>query len=120
MHRWIARFLLLVAFAGNLAPLALAATAAPPHACCVRKAVHPCHNSLAAETGQLVIRASDCCNHNCGRAVIPVRWARAQPPVATSFAQDVEAYLRQLSPASPNTELCRFQSTRAPPHFSIA
>ena len=119
--RLIAKFLLLVALVGNLGPLVLAATAAP-HACCIRKAVHHCHDSLASqsETGQLAIREASNCNHDCCRAVTTARWAHAQRSIAASLVQNVEAYLGQPNPASSTTELSRFQSTRAPPHFSIA
>ena len=115
MHRVIATFLLLVALAGNLAPLALAATAAQAHACCVRKAAHHCHDSAVSETGQLAIRDATACNHDCCRAVTTPRWAHAQRQVSTSCAQNVETYLSQSSLLSPSAEVCRFQSTRAPP-----
>jgi hypothetical protein len=120
MHRWIARFLLLVALLGPFGPLARAATTAPPHACCVRKALHHCHDSVALETEQLVIRGAACCNHECCCAVTSARWAHARSSAATSFAQNVEAYLDRSTPASPNTEFSTFQSARAPPYFSIA
>jgi hypothetical protein len=114
--RLIAKFLLLAALVGNLAPLALAATAAP-HTCCIRKAVHHCHDSLASqsETGRLVIREASNCNHDCCRAVTTARWAQAQPSAAASFVQNIEAYLGQYNPVSPSTEPTSFQSTRAPP-----
>jgi len=114
MHRLIARFLLLVALVGNFAPLALAATAAP-HACCVRKAAHRCHDSLAAQAGQLVIHDAACCHHDCCRAVTTARWAHAQSPASAPFVQNVEAYLGQSNPVLSNMEVPRFQSTRAPP-----
>jgi hypothetical protein len=111
-----ARLLLCLAFVGNLAPLALAATGAP-HACCVRKAVHHCHDSLSSqsESGQLVIRDAPNCGHDCCRAVTTVRWAHAQPSAAASFVQQVEVYLSLATPASPTTESTSFQPTRAPP-----
>ena len=118
MPRLIARFLLLAALVGNFAPLALAATVAP-HACCVRKAAHRCHNSLASEqvseTGQLVIHDAACCNHDCCRAVTTARWAHAQSSASTPFVQNVQAYLGQSSPIPSNIEVSRSQSTRAPP-----
>jgi hypothetical protein len=123
MQRLIARFLLLTALVGNLAPLSLAASARP-HACCIRKAVHRCHDSGVSEgfseAAQLVIRDSSTCNHDCCRAVTTAQWAHARPTASTSRAQIVEAYLGQSNPASPNTEVFGFQSTRAPPIFSIA
>jgi hypothetical protein len=118
MHRFIARLLLLAALVGNIAPLALAATPAP-HACCVRKAAHRCHDSLAAqqaaEAGQFVIHAAACCNHDCCRAVTTARWAHAQSSASAPFVQNVQAYLGESSRVPSNTEVSRSQSTRAPP-----
>ena len=118
MHRLIARLLLLAALLGNLAPLVLAATAAP-HACCIRKVAHRCHDSLASkqvtEAGELVIRDAACCNHDCCRAVTTARWAQAQSSASAPFVQNVEAYLGQASPVPSNIEVPRSQSTRAPP-----
>ena len=118
MQRLITRFLLLAALLGNFAPLVLAVTAAR-HACCVRKAAHRCHDSLAAqqaaEAGQLVIHAAACCDHDCCRAVTTARWAHAQSSASAPFVQNVEAYLGQSSPIPSNIEVSRSQSTRAPP-----
>jgi len=121
--RTIARFLLLMALVANFAPLALVAATAAPHACCVRKAAHRCHDSLvseqaskqASEAGQLIIHDAACCNHDCCRALTTARWAHAQSPASASFMQNVEAYLGQSTPVTPNREVSRFQSTRAPP-----
>jgi hypothetical protein len=120
MQRLIARFLLLVLLAGTFAPLALAAAAPPPHACCIRKATHHCHDSAAteqiSESGQLAIRGTSCCNHDCCRAVTTARWAHAQRASSAFFKGNVETYLRQPITASPNSEPSRLQSSRAPPH----
>ncbi|HZZ17574.1 MAG TPA: hypothetical protein VFE08_16625, partial [Candidatus Sulfotelmatobacter sp.] len=77
MHRLVAKFLLLFALVGNLTPLARAVTSAPPHACCIRKAVHSCHDSLSSQK-DLYIRDAACCNNGSGRSVITARWAHAQ------------------------------------------
>jgi len=119
MHRWIARFLLLVALVGTFGPLALGATTAPPHACCVRKALHHCHDSAGLETEQLVIRDSGCCNNNSSRAVVTIRWAHA-PTAGISWARRSEPYRNQSSTASPSTIRSHFQSSRAPPYSSIS
>jgi len=123
MERLIARFLLLVVLVGTFGPLALA-TAAPAHACCIRKASHHCHDSAASEqiseTGQLVIRGTACCNHDCCRALTTARWAHAEQPTSTSFTRNVETYLGRPFPVSPATEVFTFQASRAPPHFSKA
>jgi hypothetical protein len=113
----IARFLLLVALVGNLAPLVQAATAPPPHACCVRKSAHRCHDSALSESDQLAVRDAGACSHDCCRAVTTAQWAHAQPPAAASRARIVEAYHAQSSRVSPITEVSSFQSTRAPPAY---
>jgi hypothetical protein len=117
MHRLIARLLLVVALVGNFGPLVLAATARSPHACCVRKAVHHCNDSLATDAGQLLIREARCCNHDCCRAVTTARWAHAQPTTRASFAQIFEPYFGKSSPDSTHPGLFDLQSARAPPHF---
>jgi len=118
MHRWIAKFLLSAALVGNFGPLAQAAMAAPPHACCVRKSVHHCHDSLSSKTEQPAIRDAGCCANRCGHAAITIRWAHT-PAAGTSWAQTAESYVGRSIAAhldSPNT---RFESTRAPPHFPL-
>jgi len=67
MQRRTAKLLLLFAMVGTFVPLALAATAAPPHACCIR-AAHKCH-AMAGESDQLAIGSTGCCNHDCCRAL---------------------------------------------------
>src|SRR5712671_1564076 len=120
MHRWIARYLLLVALVGTFGPLARAATTAPPHACCVRKALHHCHDSVGLKTEQLVIRDSGgCCNNSCRRAVVTIRWAHA-PTAGISWARRSEPYRNQSSTASQSTIRSHFHSSRAPPYSSIS
>ena len=120
MHQLIARFLLLVALAGNLAPLAMATAATPPHACCIRKAAHRCHDSAGLESEQLAIRAASACNHDCCRAVTTAQWAHQQPPVNRFCALTIADYLGPQEPVFPNTKVSASQSTRAPPRFSIS
>jgi hypothetical protein len=119
MRRLIATFLLLVGLVGNLGPLALAVVA-PPHACCVRKAIHRCHESIASESGPLIIGNATVCSHRCCGAAGTVSWAKTQPPTAAHHAQDVKPHLGQLYSFPPDTTVCRFQSTRAPPQLSVA
>ena len=47
MHRVIARLLLVLLLTGIIAPVALAISAAPPHACCLRKPMQgrPSHDA---------------------------------------------------------------------------
>jgi len=114
MHRLTARVLLFLALAGTFVPLALAATAAPPHACCLRKA-HRCHDSAASESDQLVVRSASCCNHDCCRAVTTQQWASPQPWIASTFAHNVDAPVAELQARAPAKIGSASQSTRAPP-----
>lgn len=114
MQRLTARLLLLFALAGNFIPLALAATSAPPHACCVRKA-HHCHDSALAESNQIAVRAIGCCSHDCCRAVTTSQWANPQPSATPVFALNAEARPAESQPDAPAAQLSASQSTRAPP-----
>ncbi|MFZ0951000.1 MAG: hypothetical protein WAN17_01970 [Candidatus Sulfotelmatobacter sp.] len=115
MHRLTARLLLFFALVGNLSPLALAAAATPPHACCLRKAAHHCHDAAVSESGQLVIRDACCCNHDCGRATISTQWAHPESQAAAFFLQAISARVAATQPDSPAAAPAEFQSTRAPP-----
>jgi hypothetical protein len=119
MHRLTARFLLLFTLVGTFAPLALAMTAAPPHACCLRKAAHQCHGS-APESDQRTIQDAGCCNHDSGRAVTTSQWASPQPWTTSTIAQNVEARIPDTRTDSPSSDLRASQSTRAPPPISIS
>jgi hypothetical protein len=120
MQRLTARFLLLFALAGTFVPLALAVTAAPPHACCVRKATHQCHGSAAVESDQPAIHGTGCCNHDCCRAVTTSQSAHPQPSLASASARSVAARINESHAETPATGLLGSQSTRAPPAISIA
>jgi len=115
MHRLTARLLLFFALVGSVAPLVLAVTAPPQHACCLRKGIHHCHDSLASESGQPVIQDASCCHGDCCRAVTTAQWAHPQPKLAAFFLQVDNVRLRCPHPDSPATACAEFQSTRAPP-----
>ncbi len=115
MHRLTARLLLFFALVGNLVPLALAATVAPPRACCLRKGVHHCQDSQASENEQLVIRDASCRDRGCVRAVTITQWAHPQSRVAAVFLQAINALLVGTQPNSPGSSSAEFQSSRAPP-----
>lgn len=117
MQRLTARLLLLFALAGSLVPSALALTAAPPHACCVRKAAHHCHELAATDSSQLNIRDTGCCNHDCCRAVTTAQWAHPQPKLAAFFLQPIDVHLAGSQPDSPAAASAEFQSSRAPPVY---
>src|SRR5258708_393949 len=117
MQRLTARFLLLFALVGTLLPLALAVAATPPHACCLRKAVHQCHE---ADGDQRAIRSTGCCNHDSQRAVTTTQPAQARPSQMSIVAQNVAARLTEFRAVTPATQLFSSQSTRAPPQVSAA
>jgi len=119
MQRLTARFLLLFALVGTFVPLALAVTAAPPHACCIRKAAHPCHGS-SSEAEQRTVRGPGCCNHDCCRAATTAQWAHPRGWLASTIVQNVDARIAESLAGTPATELLASQSTRAPPPISIA
>jgi hypothetical protein len=119
MQRRIAKFLVLIALAGNIGPLAQGATATPTHACCIRKSGHHCHDSLSSKPEQATIRDGGCCDNNCRHAVVTLRWAHTLP-AGTSCTQTVERYLDQSTAAHQDSHDPLFQSTRAPPPLPIA
>jgi len=114
MQRLIARVLLLFALAGNVIPLALAATATPPHACCLRK-THQCHGTASAESQERAVRATGSCSHDCCRGVTTSRWANPQPWSSPEAAQRIDAGLSDAHPRAPAAILLASLSTRAPP-----
>ena len=117
MQRLTARFLLVFALVGTFGPLALAVTAAPPHACCLRKSVHQCHGS---DPDERTIRGNSCCNQNYSRAVTSSQWAHPQSSLASFSVGAVEARLAESRAEVAANELFDSQSTRAPPQPSIA
>jgi hypothetical protein len=114
MHRLTAKLLLVFALIGSLAPIAMAASAAP-HACCLRKGLHHCQDSLAPETGELIIRNAVCSQGDCSRAVITAQWAHPQPRLASFLLPSNHARVAALQPDAPVNAYVEFQSTRAPP-----
>jgi len=118
MRRLTASLLLLFALVGTFAPLALAATAAPPHACC-RRMAHQCHG-VAAPDSQLSFHNTSCCNHDCCRALTTSQWAHAQPNPASVFTNDIRAFVTAAQENSLTTHSSESPSTRAPPLVSLA
>ena len=119
MQRHIARFLLLFALVGNFLPLALTSTAAPIHACCLRKAAHHCHDS-AGTSQQLVVSGVGCGNHDCCRGVSVSQWASPQSALTVGSVSRTEILIAASRATVPLAEPSSHQSTRAPPFTSIA
>jgi hypothetical protein len=125
MHRLTARLLLLFAIVGSVAPIAMAAAAAPIHACCVRKGVHRCHDSLGndsldhvslgPESGERTVRDTSCCSGGGHQASISNPWAHTQAQAASHLLPAVAARIAGSQPDSPVDSSTGFQSTRAPP-----
>jgi len=95
MHRLTARFLLLFAVVGNFVPLAVASAAEQPHACCLRKAAHPCHGAgradAIADSSRPDVRDAGCCHHDCCRGVATAQWAHPQSRTANLCGRLVSA-----------------------------
>jgi hypothetical protein len=117
MQRLTARFLLLFALVGTFLPTALAIAAAPPHACCLRKAAHQCH---ASDADRRSLHGAACCNQGCCGAVTTTHAANPCSPLYSAFALHVSARISESPAEIPATKLFSSQSTRAPPHSSIA
>jgi hypothetical protein len=117
MPRLTARFLLVFALVGTFVPLALAITAEPQHACCLRKSAHQCHGS---DPDERAIRSNSCCNQNNSRAVTTSQWAHPRSSLASLSVRTVDARLAESRVEAPANELLSSQSTRAPPQVSFA
>ncbi len=115
MNRLTAKFLLLFALVGTLAPLALALTGPPQHACCVRKAVHHCHESDGADSSRLLISGAGCCNGDCCRAVTTARWAYAYSGMNVLRERHISARADEPDQISLHAEVLELHSSRAPP-----
>ncbi|MFZ0320186.1 MAG: hypothetical protein WAL56_13775 [Candidatus Sulfotelmatobacter sp.] len=116
-YRRIAGLLLLTLLASNLGPLAPAGTAASPHACCLRKAVHRCHDSAEglSDAAEFVIRDGTCCGHGCCRAFVVIQCAYRQPESAAFFLGTISARMARAQEFSIAIAYAKFQSSRAPP-----
>jgi len=113
MQRVIARFLLGLALAGTFLPAAMQALAAPPHACCLRKAAHSCHKSAGDQ--QRSVHGPGCCDGNCYRAVTTSHWAHPQPSQQTVSLENLSQRGIDSQPVRCLKDAASTQSTRAPP-----
>src|SRR5579871_1743618 len=118
MQRLTARILLLFALAGTFVPVGMQALAAPPHACCLRKAIHRCHTPGASQDP--VASDAGCCNHDCCRAVTTAQWANLEASHNSSATLRAEHYETVSRTSAPTKELLSSRSSRAPPHFPAA
>jgi hypothetical protein len=119
MRRLTAIFLLLFALAGTCVPLAMAAVAAPQHACCLRKA-HHCHDSATSDSEQLIISGAACCNHDCCRDARTSRSANPQAAISSAFVESISQFRATLGFNAPAAATFNYRSTRAPPQLTLA
>jgi hypothetical protein len=113
MHRWIARFLLVLSLVGILAPAALAIGTPPPHACCVRKGMH-CHTPPEAQ-----FQTPGCCGHDCYRSLTVSQFAEYSPAVSGSSIVTTAIQTIELRIAHASAHLDASHSGRAPPALSL-
>jgi hypothetical protein len=118
MHRLTARFLLLFALAGNVIPLAMAITAAPPHACC-RRMAHRCQDSASSPAAQPVFRDPSCCNNHCRYPASTAQWAHPKTRSAQFSVLAAERLAASSSDAFVFAQPASLHSSRAPPIFPI-
>jgi hypothetical protein len=113
MHRMTARLLLIFVLVGTFAPVALAISAPPPHACCMRK-MHP-HTSP-----ETAFTALDLGSHDCCRPLTVSHAAQPRPRPSAYAVPASAALLPRLLPVDPTPAVNAAHSGRAPPSFSIA
>jgi hypothetical protein len=104
MHRLTARLLLVLTLVGTLAPVALAVSAPPPHACCMRKPLHD-QGSRSLQT-----QTVDAGHHNCCPPVTTAQWAEA----GSGINSKIHPLLAYLPPRSHTSLRGSFEDTLRP------
>jgi hypothetical protein len=115
MHRLTARLLLVLLLVGVFAPVALAISATPVHACCLRKAMHGSfsHN---AEFRSL----AGCCQHDCCRPLTVSRSVHLSRLPCVEITPTFARLQSEVPQARFTVDANNAYSGRAPPQFSIA
>ena len=115
MHRATARSLLVLLLVGVFAPVALAISAAPPHACCVRKPMH----GRSSHDAQFQAPPG-CCQHDCCRTSTVSQSAHLSSS-ASGRVRPASAILQSgRRPIPLSIDVSDAHSGRAPPQFSIS
>jgi hypothetical protein len=114
MHRLTARLVLVLLLVGIFAPVALAFSATPPHACCLRKPLHrgdASHSQFSAVANN---------SRNCCPPVTTAQWA--SPGISVNAQRSLLVAALQTDPLSfhHSRDLRLSPCVRAPPTFSIA
>src|SRR5581483_8422980 len=105
MQRLTARLLLVLLLAGIFVPAALAISAEPPHACCMRKM----HGSKAPQL-QGVSHRHDCCG-----PLATAKWAQTRDVTSAHVEPGVVKLHVDSRPAHPYSDFTRDHSGRGPP-----
>ena len=109
MHRLTASSLLALLLVGTFAPAALAVSAPPPHACCMRKSIQD-HGARHLE-----VQAVDGERHNCCPPITTAHWAEIGSGI-TSNRHSLLTYLPpQPSPALRSNFENALRPVRGPP-----
>jgi hypothetical protein len=107
MQRQIARTLLVLLLVGVFAPVGLAMSAMPPHACCMRK--------MHMSPSQAAWLAPHCANHDCCRAVATTQSAVQQRQNSAQAADNSIPFRASSQQARTGSAFHSSHSGRAPP-----
>ena len=109
MHRLTASSLLALLLVGTFAPAALAVSAPPPHACCLRKPIqdHGAHH--------LEVQAVDGERHNCCPPITTAHWAEIGSDIASNRHSLLTYLPPQPSPALRSNFENALRPVRGPP-----
>src|SRR3954469_17512474 len=113
MQRFTARFLLLFALFGTVAPAALQALSTSSHACCLRKSAQHCHHQLNSSQS-VVLTPGECLSQNCCRAVKISKSAYTQPSPSAGLTRYSVECVSESHPALVHTQVQTSTPPRAP------
>ena len=124
MYRQTARILLLLTLVAAVAPIVLAASAPPAHACCVRK-TRQCHEMNMSgmppdampepHDSGAVMRSAGCGPQACCRAMVVGSWAIPHPAVLADVSLNGDAVTAESHPNFISSGAQTSGSVRAPP-----
>src|ERR1700680_1749980 len=114
MHRVTARLLLVLLLVGVFVPVALAISAAPAHACCLRKPMHD-----GSSHGAKFEAAPGCCQHDCCRPLTVSRGGTLTSKTCAPTPGSTILQSERQPVHFPSSVNCAY-SGRAPPQSSIA
>ena len=124
MHRLSARLLLLLTLVGTLAPILLAASTPPAHACCVRK-TRQCHDmkmpgmsldGMPEQPGSgTAIHTAGCDQQGCCRAMVVGSWATPRLSFLGELSSNVDVVAAEAHPNFVSSGAQTAGSVRAPP-----